>query len=159
MSARSLSGNRYNTNMLSWFRIRQRRLTQGLVLAFMGAWLSLVCQNCMAGAATAIDDSDKLASQHCMQDETAGKNSVTDLSDIHSKGLCDCNETVATFSNHRSAAAIDKIQNVCPHNPPNFIQSSPLTYSIGLQNFSTSRSISPERAHYLPFERFCVLLI
>ena len=133
---------RYNPNMLSWFRIRQRGLTQGLVLAFMGAWLSLVCQNCIAGAATAIDDSDKMASQYCMQDETAGKNSATDLSDIHSKGLCDCNETVATFSNHRSAAAIDKIHNVCPHHPPNFIHSSTLSFRIGLQNFPTSRSLS-----------------
>lgn len=145
--------------MLNWFRKRQRWLTQGLVLAFMGAWLSLVCQNCMAGAATAIDDSDKMASQHCMQDETVGKNSAADFTDNHCKGRCDCNEAVAVFSNHRSAAAIDKIQNVCPHNPLNFIQSLPLTYSIGLQHFSTSRSISPERAHYLPLERFCVLLI
>ncbi len=145
--------------MLNWFRKRQRWLTQGLVLAFMGAWLSLVCQNCMAGAATTIDHGDKMTSQHCMQDEVVDKYSGPDFSDSLCKSRCDCNEAVATFSNHRSAAAIDKIQNVYPHNLLNFIQSSPLTCSIDLQHFSTSRSISPERAHYLPFERFCVLLI
>lgn len=144
--------------MLNWFRKRQRWLTQGLVLAFMGAWLSLVCQNCMAGAATIIDDGDKMTSHHCMQDEAVDNNSDPDFSDSHCKNRCDCNEAVAAFSNHRSAA-IDKIQNVYPYSPLNFIQSSPLTCSIDLQHFSTSRSILPERAHYLPLERFCVLLI
>ena len=143
--------------MLILLKNKQRNIASVTLSLFLGSWLLLLCQTCMA----LVDDVNDLietsideSSCHASENINAIHEEIIE-NDEHCLGVCDCDDLSITTNSVKSNDLTNKIkfsQDIYAFVIPQFSQSvhSPPNNQI---------SIPPERAIFLPFKHFTVLLI
>ena len=142
--------------MLILLKSKQRNIASVTLSLFLGGWLLLLCQTCMA----LVDDLNNLIEPSVeVSDCHAPENINTTDEDIvendeHCLGVCDCDDLNATTNSEKNHGLTNKIkfsQDLYAFVTPQFPHSihSPPIIRI---------SIQPERAIFLPFKHFTVLL-
>jgi hypothetical protein len=145
--------------MFRWFRKWRWQFSTGMIVIFCGSILSIFCQSCLADEKISDASTDTRPAHHCMQDENSEVNSDGKSADSHCVGVCDCDDTVFFISDNRTPAADAMDKNRYPsHQDVLAIDQLYSAYNRYADKFCISRPSSPDRAHYLPIERFCVLL-
>jgi hypothetical protein len=144
--------------MLITLKHSQRKITSVVLSLFMGSWLLLLCQTCLA-AMDDIDDHKKPISElsnschtHEIDEPIKEKNNV--IND-HCLGACDCDALTTTFSSEKSLALVGKIK------------FSPDIYTFVASEIVLSNRAppgyripaTPDQAILSPYHRYTVLLI
>lgn len=143
--------------MLILLKNKQRNIASVTLSFFLGSWLLLLCQTCMA----LVDDANDLIAAsteesncHASENTSAIHEEIIE-NDEHCLGVCDCDDLSITTNSVQSHDVTNKIkfsQDLFALVRPQFSQSvhSPPNNQI---------SIQPDRAVFLPFKHFTVLLI
>ena len=125
---------------------------------FMGSWLLLLCQTCLA----VVDDvnsqnqSTTELSNSCHAPDI--EDSISENSNEHNKqckGVCDCDDLSITINSEKNSDLTEKIK----FSPDLYAYVVP---KITLSNRALSNyrlSTTPERAIFLPLQHYTVLLI
>lgn len=79
-------------------------LVSGLLLSVLGAWIPLVCRDCLAYSAVNMDYQQPLPIDHCNQDKDQG-DTTTDYAVMHSSGDCDCGDIDILVSTKQESTA------------------------------------------------------
>lgn len=145
------------TIMLVLLKNKQQRIGSVALSIFMGSWLLLVCQSCLA----AIDDSnnynpvtESLNVCHTPNTDDAN-NEISDTNTEHCLGACDCDVIASALnSDKNSKILLEKIK-----------------FSLGLFAYVEPKitlynrappgypiSTTPEQAIFLPLQHYTVLL-
>jgi hypothetical protein len=142
--------------MLNWFRTRQTVLLPGVLSVFIGSLFTLFCQHCLAQME---QDVERMAvsqtNDHCSHDK--GPEPASPPSGQPCMGVCDCgDEAMLIADKHSIAISANKLN-------PEFKVSAPaastwVDMSPRQMPFLIGKPHKPERASYLPLERYCVLL-
>ncbi len=134
---------------------RQHKIVFAMLSLFVGTWLLLLCQTCLASTdpMQMVDQPIDEMTSSCH--ESAPSNIDNDLSKEHCLGACDCDAITATANSDKSSELISKIKvtqdiyayiepitKLSNRAPPNFRIVTP-----------------PEKAILLPFRKYNILLI
>ena len=132
-------------------------MISGVLVMFLGGWLSLFCQHCQAYAAIDNDLPRQESSDHCQQDTATQESMNGQLLDDDCFGSCDENNNNIIAADSLKIAA-EKISNSYHANAFAYHQlNSPFSISQSLLSLNSS-SLVFERACFLPLDRFCVQL-
>lgn len=143
--------------MLIGIRNKQQNFTVGVLVAFIGAWLLLISQNCLASIENNVADTGQISDQHCMHDSEGEGENVADLANSHCLGKCDCDDTVVTVSNNKLFGA-DKAYNGTLQAPFAFLQLPLSKLHLNQKHLSDRQPFKFERAYLRPLDLFCVQL-
>lgn len=143
--------------MLKVLRKKQEQLGTGLLVFFLGAWLSVLCQNCMALMDNDEGSHQATEYQHCAEAEDDLPQADISLSSDHCTGVCNCDQ-LQTLTSAVQSLSSDKgykdhqfVTAVLPAEQYRLSPSSGSGAGFHHNDF-------PERACFLPLERYCVLL-
>jgi hypothetical protein len=144
--------------MLITLKHRQRKISSVVLSLFMGTWLLIFCQTCIA-AMDAVDDHKKPISELSNSCHTLEVDeSITEKDEVindHCLGACDCDVITATVSSDKSSELAEKIK----FSPDLFVY---VASEIVLSNRAPPVyriPTSPDQAILLPHQRYSVLLI
>ena len=144
--------------MLILRKNRQHKIASVTLSMFLGSWLLLLCQTCLA-AVNDINGQNKPISEisrSCHEpdiDDSIDK--INDLSNEYCLGVCDCNDLSVTVHNEMNSDLKEKIK-FSPELFAYFV--APVTISNrALPAYQIS--ITPERAIFPPLQYYTVLLI
>lgn len=140
--------------MLISLKHSQHKIASAILCFFVGSWLLLLCQACLA-VSTDIRDNNETPVELSNSCHSPDIEQAIDENNDHCLGVCDCDASLVTVNSDKDAGLSQKIKfssdiyiNVV-HKIliPNSV---PVVYRI---------STPPERAILLPFQSYNVLLI
>jgi len=143
--------------MLAYFRKKQKRLVTGILVLFLGGWLSIVCQHCQATAAIDNSLAGQESEDHCKNEQNPQQPIDTSAIDSGCIGNCD-HDNIATITADISQAAVEKFSKSYLSDDFIYYRKNILASFSRSSNPQHRHSITPERACYLPLDRFCVQL-
>ncbi len=129
-------------------------LVSGVLLSILGAWMPLVCRDCLAYSAVNMDYQQPLPIDHCNQDKDYG-DTTSEYVDMHSSGDCDCGDIDVLVSTKHDTSA-------------HFLKNSP--EKLSFKNFTSNepapilltgsvlKQLKPDRACLHPHKRYCIQL-
>lgn len=141
--------------MLIQLKSRQRNIASVTLSLFLGSWLLLLCQTCMA----LVDDVNNLIGTtevsdcHVPEDINTLDEVITE-NDEHCLGVCDCDDLSVTTNSENNYELKNKIKILNDL----YAFTNPLVYQPVYSPPDNLISTQPERAIFLPFKRFTVLL-
>jgi hypothetical protein len=142
--------------MLIQLKNKQRNIASVTLSLFLGSWLLLLCQTCMAlvdDVNNLIDSVVELSDCHSTENVDATYEISTE-NENHCLGVCDCDELSVTTNsekNHELKIKFKFSQDLYAFFNPSF-------YQTGYDLPDKLISIQPEQAILLPFKRYTVLL-
>ncbi len=146
--------------MLAWLKNSEKNIVSGTLAMFVGGWLMLFCQTCLASGES--NDQSNISNvemaQHCHSTDCDSNNTEdqSSLNDDHCLGACDCDEMPGTLTNVETVKHPDKFKSVSFYNHIFILSSVPEQEIV---NTTYPISIFPERLRLLPLKHFTVLLI
>lgn len=143
--------------MLAYFRKKQMQLVSGILVMFLGGWLSVLCQHCQAYAAIDNSLAGQESEDHCKHEQSPQQPVDTQAKDSGCIGNCD-HDNIDTITADISQAAAEKLSKSYPSDDFIYYRQN-IVASFSRSSIPQHRhSITPERACYLPLDRFCVQL-
>ena len=144
--------------MLALLKNKQQKIASVTLSIFIGGWLLLLCQTCLA----AIDDNNDInepvteLSDSCHTPEIDEPiNEINDVHNEHCLGACDCDVLSVTINSEKSSDLTEKIK----FSPDLYAYVVPQT-TLSIRPPPAYRiSTTPERSTLLPFQYYTVLLI
>ncbi|MFT5396306.1 MAG: putative metal-binding protein [Gammaproteobacteria bacterium] len=144
--------------MLITLKHSQRKIATLVLSMFMGSWVLLFCQTCIA----AIEDIDDYKTQKSELSNSCHSSEVDEpitgkdeIINEHCLGACDCAVITATVSSDKSSELAGKIK----FSPDLFVY---VASEIVLSNrvpLVYRKPTSPDQAILLPYQHYAVLLI
>jgi len=140
--------------MLMHFNNSRRKIGSGILSIFIGSWLLLLCQTCIASTDNTMkhnETSSEVTSSCHVPDDV----SIDSIEDEHCLGACDCDALTVTVQSDKNSESKEKIKSI-----PDFVAT--ITSKTTLSNRAPPGypiSSSPERAKLPPFYTYNVLLI
>ncbi len=146
--------------MLVLLKNKQHKIASVTLSMFMGSWLLILCQNCLA-AVNDINGQNKPASEishSCHEldlDIDDPRDKKNNVKNEHCLGVCDCDDLSVTINNEINSDLMEKIK------------FSPDLYTYYVPQITISNRAPPsyqiltmpERAILLPLQHYTVLLI
>jgi len=126
----------------------------GLLLTILGAWMPLVCRDCLAHSAPNTDFQQQIPVDHCNQDKGHG-DTTTDYAVMHSSGVCDCGDMDVLVSTKQKSTA---------HNLKNSLEKPSFNYFTSnepapiILTGSVIKQLKPDRACLHPHKKYCIQL-
>ncbi len=129
-------------------------LVCGVLLSILGAWIPLVCRDCLAYSASNTDVQQQYPIDHCNQDKDHA-DATTDYVDMHSSGECDCGDINALLSTKHETTdrTINSSHEKLSFN--NYPSNEPAPISL---TGSVIKPLKPDRSYRHPHERYCIQL-
>ena len=142
--------------MLMHFNNKRQKIASGILSIFMGSWLLLLCQTCMALTDDNIDHNETSSevTNSCHVPDGSNEN-INSIDDEHCLGACDCDALTVTVNSDKNSELKEKIKFF-----PDVV--TIITPKITLPNRAPPGypiSSSPERAKLPPFYTYSILLI
>jgi hypothetical protein len=139
--------------MLMYFSNKRRKIASGILSVFMGSWLLLLCQTCIASTDNAMkhnETSSEVTNACHVPDDN-----IDSIEDEHCLGACDCDALTVTVKSDKNSDSKEKIKSILDivatiASKTTLSNRAPPGYPI---------SSSPERAKLPPFYTYNVLLI
>ena len=144
--------------MLILLKNKQHKIASVTLSMFMGSWLLILCQNCLA-AVNDINGQNKLASElsySChgsVVDDSIDK--INDVINEHCLGVCDCDDLSVTVHNLKNSDLKEKIK----FSPDLYAYFVPQITILNRASPGHQILTMPERAILLPLRHYTVLLI
>ena len=141
--------------MLISLKHKQQRIASVTLSIFLGSWLLMFCQMCLADTENSKQHSESEVCHTITSDLVSADVDTSVVNDDLCLGVCDCDAITITMNSEKNSESKEKIKfslDLSAHVTPEFTLSSrsPPAYQI---------SPLPERALSLPFQRYTVLLI
>jgi hypothetical protein len=145
--------------MLILLKNQQHKIASVTLSLFMGSWLLLFCQTCVAAfdQIESQNETKTVLSDFCHAPDIDNTNEIAVENDAHCYGVCDCDEMTTTVtvkgdSNHENQQKIKYLSDLYAsvNSQLTLHHHSPPTYRI---------STLPEQAIFLPQQFYTVLLI
>lgn len=141
--------------MLISFKSKQQKIASATLSVFLGSWLLLLCQTCLASNDEIQEHNPPAIEMTNACHESSPVEHDTETSDEHCLGICDCDAMTVTMSSDKVFDLTQKIK----YNPDLYFYIEPLPV-LSYRDPPTYRISSlPERAILLPFHTYNVLLI
>ena len=144
--------------MLMRLNHNRRKVASGLLSMFMGSWLLLLCQTCLAYTddfATHKESSSLGMADYCHSLEDGNQTGTSKVDDQHCLGACDCDALTVTVQSENNSELKDRIK----FNIDAFAIIAPKAVLTSRASPGYPYSSSPERAKRPPFYTYNVLLI
>ena len=141
--------------MLILLKNRQHKIASITLSMFLGSWLLLLCQTCLA-AVNEINDQNKSTSEishSCHEPDI--DDSLDKINNEHCLGVCDCEDLSITVHNVKNSDLKEKLK-FSPELFAYFV--APVTISNRVPP-AYQISTRPERAIFPPLQYYTVLLI
>jgi|TARA_R110000782_G_scaffold30891_14_gene76619 hypothetical protein len=142
--------------MLIQLKNKQRNIASVTLSLFLGSWLLLLCQTCMAlvdDVNNLIDSVAEVSDCHTTENDNAIDEIVVE-NEEHCLGVCDCDDLSVTTNSEKNHDLKNKIK----FSQDLYAFDNPLVYQADYDLPDKLISTQPERAILLPFKRFTVLL-
>jgi len=143
--------------MLILLKNKQRNIASVTLSLFLGSWLLLLCQTCMALVGDINDligSASEVSDCHVSENINTIDNEIVE-NDEHCLGVCDCDDLSVTTNIEKSNDSKNKIK----FSQGLYAFISPLHYQPVYAPPNNLISIQPERAILHPLKHFTVLLI
>lgn len=143
--------------MIDWFSHKKNAIATSALALFVGGWLLLLCQTCLAYNVAASSNFDTVISEesvpcHSNHDMNAAK---ADTKIPHCHEVCNCNSVDASLNTTEPVHEIKRSS--IDHYPIFLLKESELSQRIYIAKiYPVDRS--PEQAIHLPFDNYTVLL-
>ncbi len=132
----------------------QHKIASAILSFFVGSWLLLLCQACLA-VSTDIRDNNETPVELSNSCHDSGIKQAIDENNDHCLGACDCDVSLVTMNSDIGADVSQKIKS--PADLYVFIN-TPTTLPV-LSSLPYRLLKIPERAIRLPFQTYNILLI
>ncbi len=147
----------YNTSMLMQLNNKRQKIASGILSLFMGGWLLLLCQTCLASTndvKSHHESSSEISNPcHVLAENVQEANKSAD--DEHCLGVCDCDAITMALSSDKNSELREKIK----YSPDLYSYISPEIIISTRAPPSYRIYTIPERAILLPLHTYNVLLI
>lgn len=144
--------------MLVLLKNKQQRIVSVALSIFMGSWLLLVCQSCLAEIDDISDNynplTESLSACHTPNTDDAN-NIISDTNTEHCLGVCDCDVIASALSSDKnSELLLEKIKSSLGLFA--YVEPKITLYNRAPPDYPISTT--PEQAIFLPQQHYTVLL-
>jgi len=145
--------------MFTWLRNKEKNIASTAIAMFVGSWLLLFCQTCLATSqdtgSTGLSQNNTENTCHTIENETDKLAEHNNSDDGHCLGICDCDEVTASLNTVEKTSHSDKFHKLTIDSVP-----ASILFKAKIVSNLTRHSLPiPERAILLPLQRYAVLLI
>ncbi len=131
---------------------KQNKVVLTMLSIFIGSWLLLLCQTCLAMPAEVDLNNKADIETSCHQSE---ENLTVEQDNDHCVGVCDCDDPVALMKSEKNIGLMDKIKL-----SPDLYVFTHIQIQLPLSTPRPYRLLKiPEKAIQLPFQTYNILLI
>jgi len=136
--------------MFIWLRNKEKNIASTAIAMFVGSWLLLICQTCLATSqdtgSIGLSQNNTEYTCHTIENETDND---------HCLGVCDCDEVAASLNSIEKTGHADKFHKLSIDSIP-----ASISFKNKIASNLTHHSLPiPERAILLPLQRYALLLI
>ncbi len=141
--------------MLISLKNKRHKIVSVTLPLFVGSWLLLLCQTCFAANNEIRAHNQPLAAITDSCHAPLPVDTALEATHAHCSGVCDCDDNIVTLNTEKSADASGKIKHA----------SDSYTYVVSQITLSNRSPPAyhiyntPERAIFLPWQHYAVLLI
>lgn len=140
--------------MLISLKYNQHKIASAILCFFVGSWLLLLCQACLA-VSSDIEDNNEMPTELSSSCHSPDLEQAIDENNDHCLGVCDCDTSLVTMNSDKGADLSQKLKS-----PPDLYVYTKNQIQLFVFPPTPYRLLKiPESAIRLPFQTYNILLI